>query len=235
MAAGQGPDSVLFGFSGTPVRSKTLLDALSEIQQYAAAEAKGVMPREYLTAKGEARLFGIGFVASLSSVITTFFLVPLGMYVLLSPGDKATAVILFAWALMVFMPLCMAGLLSTLAKYHNKGLAGFATNWLLCGVSVGGVISSMVAFAGLYLILKKVLLGSYILLNATYPKLPVVPQYILAIPLPSAWLILGLHVFCPLIPCLCILYFRSKNRERQLQTGSESVNQQASQSTVILH
>ena len=59
-----------------PASAKTLLDAVTLIQEYSIAEDKSPLPETFLTLKGQALLFGIGFFASMDSVIYSFFLVP---------------------------------------------------------------------------------------------------------------------------------------------------------------
>jgi len=216
MASSSHADQVLFGFSPPSPSAKTLLDAITLIQEYSIAEEKSPLPETFLTLKGQALLFGIGFFASMDSVITSFFLVPIGMFIFLSPGEKTMAVKLFALLLMVVVPLAISILLSSLARYPKwpKGLTVFAIGRLLTGILAGGLVISMFAFAALYLFLTKVLLVYYPLLQAQYGKLPALPEYVTSIPLPSAWIILALHILLPLIPCLIVAIKRRQIREK---------------------
>jgi len=215
-SASSSTDQVLFGFSPPPASAKTLLDAITLIQEYSIAEEKSPLPETFLTLKGQALLFGIGFFASMDSVITSFFLVPIGMFIFLSPGEKTMAVKLFALLLMIIMPLAISILLSSLARYPKwpKGLTVFAIGRLLTGILAGGLVISMFAFAALYLYLTKVLLVYYPLLQARYGKLPTLPEYVTFIPLPSAWIILALHILLPLIPCIIVAIKRQQIREK---------------------
>ena len=209
MSASSNADQVLFGFSPPTAQAKTLLDAITLIQEYSIAEEKAPMPETFLTLKGQALLFGIGFFASMDSVIYSFFLVPVGMFIFLFPGEKPIAAKLFAIMLMVVMPLAMSVLLSSLAKYPKwpKGLTLFAIGRLLTGVFTGGLVVSMIAFAALYLFLTKLMLVYYPLWQAQHWKrLPVLPEYVTFIPLPSAWIILILHILLPLFPCVIVAF-----------------------------
>jgi hypothetical protein len=72
----------------------------------------------------------------------------------------------------------------------------------------------MIAFAALYLFLTKVMLYYYPLLQALDGRLPALPQYVTFIPLPSAWIILALHIFLPSIPCVVVAFKRRQIREK---------------------
>jgi len=215
-SASSNADQVLFGFSPPSPSAKTLLDAITLIQEYSIAEEKSPLPETFLTLKGQALLFGIGFFASMDSVITSFFLVPIGMFIFMSPGEKTMAVKLFALLLMIVMPLAISILLSSLARYPKwpKGLTVFAIGRLLTGILAGGLVVSMFAFAALYLFLTKALLVYYPLLQTQYGKLPALPEYVTSIPLPSAWIILTLHILLPLIPCVIVAFKRHQIRKR---------------------
>ncbi|MEN6317932.1 MAG: hypothetical protein ABFD82_04150 [Syntrophaceae bacterium] len=211
MSASSNADQVLFGFSPPTIQAKTLLDAITLIQEYSIAEGKSPLPETFLTLKGQALLFSIGFFASMDSVIYSFFLVPIGIFIFLYPGEKPLAAKLFAIMLMVVMPLATSLLLSSLAKYPKwpKGLTVFAISRLLTGVFTGGLVISMIAFAAFYFFLTKLMLYYYPLLQTQHgSRLPVLPEYVTFIPLPSAWLILALHILLPLIPCMIIAFKR---------------------------
>jgi len=216
MASSSNADQVLFGFSPPSASAKTLLDAITLIQEYSIAEDKSPLPETFLTLKGQALLFGIGFFASMDSVIYSFFLVPIGMSIFLHPGDKSLSTKLFAIMLMVVMPLAMSVLLSSLARYPKwpKGLTVFAIGRLLIGILTGGLVLSMIAFAALYLFLTKVMLYYYPLFQAQYGRLPALPEYVTFIPLPSAWIILALHILLPSIPCVVVAFKRRQIREK---------------------
>jgi hypothetical protein len=205
-SAGSQAEQVLFGFSPPSASAKTLLDAITLIQEYAIAEEKSPIPETFLTLKGQALLFGIGFVASLDSVVTSTFLVPIGLFIFLWAGYKTITVKMFAIILMVIMPLAMSLLLSSLAKYPKwtTGLTLFAIGRLLTGIFAGSLIISTISFAALYIFLTKFLLVYYPVWQVQYTKLPVLPDFVTLIPLPAAWIILVLHILLPLIPCVLV-------------------------------
>jgi len=205
-------DQVLFGFSPPSASAKTLLDAITMIQEYSIAEEKSPIPETFLTLKGQALLFGIGFKSSFDSVMMSLFLVPLGLFIYLWPGEKTASVYVFAVLLMVIMPLAMSLLLISLAKYPkwNRSLTIFTINRLLMGITTGGIIMSLIVFAALYLLLTKVILEYYPYWQSQLVSLPNLPEHVKLIPLPAAWIILILHIFLPLIPSVFVLWKKRK-------------------------
>ena len=199
-----------FGFS--PL-GKTLISAITEIQEYAIMEKNSEAPAEYLTIEGQTRLFGIGFHAGLESVVKSLFLVPISVYIFLSPSNLSASVKVFALMLMLLFPLGTSLFLSTLPKYilWKKGITNIAINRMMAGLHIGGIVVALVVFVGLYTLMN-VMLYYYPVWKADHAFMPAIPYYLTWIPLPTAWIIMALHIFFPLVPLTFITLKRRKIR-----------------------
>jgi len=200
-----------FGFS--PL-GKTLISAITEIQEYAIMEKNAEAPAEYLTADGQTRLLTIGFHAGIESVMKSIFLVPIGVYIFLSPGDKAASVKLFGLLIMMIFPLGTAMFLSSVLQkliLWRKGITNLAINRLMAGLYIGGIVISLIVFVGLY-VLMNTMLYYYPVWKAEHAFIPAIPYYLTWLPLPTAWIILALHIFFPLVPLTFIILKRRKIR-----------------------
>jgi len=229
-------------FGGQYERPKSIIDAISELEQYSAVLGTEEVPESFFTFKQKWEFFEVGFRDAFVSGLISALFTPIAMGVIhkLIPifGEYPPSLFdrIFAFALALGFPIGYALLIASLGRYyHSNKITKVAINTFLTGLFTGTAFKAVIAFLGFHFIYFFVftpqnlarclyaLSGRTKLTADLYQQIYSWLLEFREVFIPSAYFVVFVSLLFIAIPCFSIFYYgrKLKKEKKFLEDFSE--------------